>query len=382
MRLRKSDLEVEVLYNRIRRGDLDLQPDYQRGEVWDTARRQRLVDTILRGWYVPAIHVVRDDAGFESILDGQQRLRTIQAFMNNVFRFSAKIEPPSEELEPYDGYFFDQLPETLKKRFQRFEISVVTLTDYEPAEPSELFFRLNQQYALTPSEKRNALFGAARDQVKDVVSTLVEAGLLKREVVGFSNGRLAYDDVMARVCVALEEGTLRRQLSNTYIEQFYRSNDFSPSVIRRACDAGIALGATLGGRKIMRFNKATLFTWLVFTDHVIQTTGESIPEKFIRNFEGLRTGTVTPELPITELGPTIEPDLIGVVKAYNDRSSYRVLDVSSVLLRDFALHILHEAFRSAGRGRFADISARLKSSDDAEHEMLAEIERINWGADL
>ncbi|MGW6023945.1 DUF262 domain-containing protein [Streptomyces sp. NPDC055099] len=380
MRLRKSDLEVEVLYNRIARGELDLQPDYQRGEVWDTARRQRLVDTILRGWYVPAIHVVRDGAGAESILDGQQRLRTIQAFMSNEFRFSAKIEPPNPELEPFDGYLFDQLPENLRKRFQRFEISVVTLTDYDPAEPSELFFRLNQQYALTPSEKRNALFGAARDQVKDVVSSLIEAGLLRREVVGFSNGRLAYDDVIARVCVALQEGTLRLQLSNTYIEKFYRSSDFSPSVTQRARDAGIALMAALQGQKVMRFNKATLFTWLIFTDHVLRNTETPIPQAFIKSFEELRSGSGV-QLPIT--GPTIQPELLGVVKAYNDRSSYRVLDISSVLLRDFTLHILYDVYTSPdGRQRFANVSDRLKVSDDVEKEMLAEIERTNWGAEL
>ncbi|MGW6643775.1 DUF262 domain-containing protein [Streptomyces iakyrus] len=382
MRLRKSDLEVEVLYNRITRNEIDLQPDYQRGEVWDTVRRQRLVDTILRGWYVPAIHVVRDDAGFESILDGQQRLRTIQAFMDNEFRFSAQFEPLSGELEPYEGCNFEQLPESLQRSFKRFEISVVTLTDYDPAEPSELFFRLNQQYALTPSEKRNALFGAARDKVKDVVSTLVAAGLLRREVVGFSNGRLAYDDVIARVCVALQEDTLRLQLSNAYIEQFYRSGDFSQPVMRRACDAGMALGNSLRGQKIMRFNKATLFTWLVFADHVLQHTGAPISTDFIHSFEQLRTTAGASEVPIMTLGPSIDPELVGVVKAYNDRSSYRVLDVSSVLLRDFALHILHDDYTSAGRGRFSDVSQQLRGSDRVEKTILAEIDRINWGASL
>lgn len=81
MRLAKSDLELEVLVNRIDRDELDLQPDYQRGEVWDRPRRQRLIDTVLRGRYIPPIHIVRD-SGRDFVLDGQQRLRTIHGLLS------------------------------------------------------------------------------------------------------------------------------------------------------------------------------------------------------------------------------------------------------------------------------------------------------------
>ena len=73
MKLDKSDLQLETIVSRINAGELDLQPDFQRGEIWDTKRRQRLVDTILREWYVPAIHIVVDTDGEEVVLDGQQR---------------------------------------------------------------------------------------------------------------------------------------------------------------------------------------------------------------------------------------------------------------------------------------------------------------------
>ena len=45
MRLEKSDPQLETLVSRIEAGELDLQPDFQRGEIWDTKRRQRLVDS-------------------------------------------------------------------------------------------------------------------------------------------------------------------------------------------------------------------------------------------------------------------------------------------------------------------------------------------------
>ncbi|MEU9268667.1 DUF262 domain-containing protein [Streptomyces sp. NPDC048251] len=379
MRLKRSDLEIEVLYNRITRGDLDLQPDYQRGEVWDSNRRQRLVDTILRDWYVPAIHVVEDAAGAESVLDGQQRLRTIQAFIDGEFRLNGKIDPRRDDLTEYDGKYFRQLPESWRKRFMRFQITVVTLTDYDPAEPAELFFRLNQQYTLTPPEKRNALFGDARDQVKQLVSEL-SSDLLRKEVIGFSNGRLAYDDVLSRVCIALHEGNLRRQLSNSHIEDFYRNEKFSDESTQRAYAAGHRLGNLLGGEKVVRFNKATLFTWLIFLDSLNVRSVEITPQ-FIREFEALRSGV---RLSDSDESDGITAKLAAVAKTYSDRASYRVLDVTSVLLRDFALHVAHAALTESGSAQPELLSFvnALDSSGEVEDEMWTAVERLHWGTEL
>ncbi|MGW0605555.1 DUF262 domain-containing protein [Streptomyces sp. NPDC002640] len=378
MRLKRSDLEVEVLYNRITRGDLDLQPDYQRGEVWDSNRRQRLVDTILRDWYVPAIHVVEDGAGAESVLDGQQRLRTIQAFIDGEFRLNGKIDPFRGDLAEYDGKRFKQLPEAWRKRFMRFQITVVTLTDYDPAEPAELFFRLNQQYTLTPPEKRNALFGDARDQVKKLVAELSPDPLAK-ELIGFSNGRLAYDDVLARVCIAFQEGNLRRQLSNAYIEDFYRNGKFSDEVMERAYAAGRKLGELLGGEKVVRFNKATLFSWMVFLD-ALNLRSVDVEPAFIRDFEAVRAGAH----PSDGGASTFPGYLAAVAKTYSDRASYRVLDVTSVLLRDFALHLVHAALTGAS-SRQDDLYTFVMSLDpngEVEEEMWAAVERLHWGTEL
>ncbi len=117
MRLYRSDLEVEVLVARIDRGELDLQPDYQRGEVWNRTRQQRLIDTILRDWYVPAIHIVQDEELQQDlVLDGQQRLRTIYRFMHNGLPVAGGTEPLREDLAPLDGLRYSQLPADFQRR--------------------------------------------------------------------------------------------------------------------------------------------------------------------------------------------------------------------------------------------------------------------------
>lgn len=230
MKISKSEPDLATLVSRIRAGELDLQPDFQRGEIWDRRRKQRLVDTVLRKWFVPAVHVVLDSEGNEVVLDGQQRLVAFKEFLSDELRVDGKLEPASELISELDGARYSELPDTVRRAVDRFSIQVITLTDFEPQEPNELFFRLNQSYNLTPPEKRNALHGAARDQVKDLVAELSDTGLLQRERIGFSNGRLAYDDIVSRTCVALEVGTLRQHINNNVVEQYYRQ---SRSLMRR-----------------------------------------------------------------------------------------------------------------------------------------------------
>lgn len=103
MKLDKSDLQLETIVSRINAGELDLQPDFQRGEIWDTKRRQRLVDTILREWYVPAIHIVVDTDGEEVVLDGQQRLAAIRDFFADKVKIDGTIEPHDELVASLNG---------------------------------------------------------------------------------------------------------------------------------------------------------------------------------------------------------------------------------------------------------------------------------------
>ncbi len=94
MRLQRSELELEVLFRRMHEEEIDLQPDFQRGEIWDQRRRQKLIDTVLRQWYVPAVHLVRDDAvGKDLVLDGQQRCMSIRQFFENELAVWGESDP-------------------------------------------------------------------------------------------------------------------------------------------------------------------------------------------------------------------------------------------------------------------------------------------------
>lgn len=64
---------------------MDLQPDFQRGEIWTIQKKQKLIDSILRGWKIPPIHVIHNAQSVDEVLDGQQRLAAIRDFLTILF---------------------------------------------------------------------------------------------------------------------------------------------------------------------------------------------------------------------------------------------------------------------------------------------------------
>lgn len=382
MKLEKSDLQLETIVSRIEAGELDLQPNFQRGEIWDTKRRQRLIDTIIREWYVPAIHIVVDTDGEEVVLDGQQRLAAIRDFFADRVKIDGTIEPHDELVASLNGLKYSKLPFAVRKAVNRFVLPIITLSEYGPQEPNELFFRLNQAYNLTPPEKRNALHGKARDQVRQVVDDLTEIGLLDSSKIGFTNGRLAYDDIIARTCVAFELGNLRQHINNNVVEEFYRATKpFSDATVDSVRWSGAEVLRQIDGSGTrVKFNKGTLQTWLIYS-HWAPLAGGPIPSQLLAEFEIDRALVKKGEqLPVSGKSQV----LAEVLRLYDDRASYRVTDVSSVLIRDLAVHLYSEAkFGIPSHRGSNELLARLDSEPGAAQTLVAEyLEQVRWGDPL
>ena len=76
-----SEPDVQTIVRRIEAHDIDLQPDFQRQEVWSTTKKKKLIDTILRDWSIPPVHLVRTYDDALEVLDGQQRLTALRDFL-------------------------------------------------------------------------------------------------------------------------------------------------------------------------------------------------------------------------------------------------------------------------------------------------------------
>ena len=392
--LTPSDPDIATLYRRISQERLDLQPNFQRGEVWGRGKKQRLIDSILRGWHIPPVHVIQvPSSDKQEVLDGQQRLAAIRDFIDNQFPINGEQAPVDIDIAKLDGLYWNDLEQTIRSRIEDFTIRLLTISDYKPGEPGELFYRLNQPTNLTSAEQRNAYFGEARQQVKDLASYMLDLGF-SSELIGFSNSRMAYDDVLAKFLLTLEIDTLtEKHTANSVTARYRESTGFSKILEKSARNSLKDLYNFLNRRETeTKLNKATIFTWLIFIHSARKRlkTRSSLPQ-FFDLFESFR------EDPLTALKSKMFPKgvsrsaLISVVNIYQDRASSRVSDVSSVVLRDFILwgmfavmypdEASSDSTLQAANENFIDILFA-SNTQSVEYLLSTSAIELKWGANL
>lgn len=402
MIFKSSDPDLQSLVNMLKEGDLNTQPEFQRGEVWGTPKKKRLIDTILRDWQIPPIHVIRiEETGELEVLDGQQRVAAIRDFFAGEFTIDGNIKPHLDEVAKLDGMSFDDLPVNVSRKIKQYALRMFTLESYSPEEPGELFYRLNQPTNLTAAEQRNAYYGDTRNQVKKLVKIFIQNGASK-ETIGFSNSRMAYDDVIAKYCYTLDVGTISKKATSGIITDLFRSKKTFSSQTFDLAQSAIVLfmevARSLEGR--VKFNKATLYSWLYFVSTLIVNNGNINRHQlaeYILSFEMVRDSSKKNAESRTLF--TISDDKneqavsAGLISIFNDRSSSRVADVTSVKLRDFVICYLfnktsnHEKMVKFDDQRMNAIRYFEKYYIDVQHSdleySLSEVlNSLEWGGAL
>lgn len=143
------------------KGQLVLNPEFQRGDVWSDKARSYLMDSIVRGKPIPKIFIRQNidpktKKSTREVVDGQQRLRTILSYVRDGFVISKRHHPifggiPFSQLSDVDG--------DIQTAILNYEISVDLLVNLPDSEVLDIFSRLNA-YAVTlnEQEKINAAF--------------------------------------------------------------------------------------------------------------------------------------------------------------------------------------------------------------------------------
>ncbi|MEN4686859.1 GmrSD restriction endonuclease domain-containing protein [Pantoea agglomerans] len=349
MIIRDTTNKIKSVYSEIKDGDLDLRPNFQRGEVWTLNKKRLLIDSILREWYVPPIHTVALGIGKSEVLDGQQRLTAIKDFLDNQFAVDGNIEPKDEEIVALHGKKFKNLPIDVQKRIERFGITIYEITEYNQGEPSELFYRLNQTVKLTSSEARNAIFGDVRDDISSFVNYMEEMKVGKN-ILGFSNSRMAYNDLLSRVCLLLEKSSIRYQLSDAALTNRYRDDtSFEPEIsdaVKSAIDFFGYIVITSSNEEIKtNLTKASSLNWIYLVCCMHIHGNETEVRKLYSAFIYLETARTC--IKTNERFPSDVIDFFGfdqsnlreLMMIYIERSSSRVMSIGSIIIRDIIQNI-------------------------------------------
>ncbi|WP_339487898.1 DUF262 domain-containing protein [Pseudomonas sp. RL_5y_Pfl2_70] len=365
MRLVPWDPDIQTVMTRIESAALDLQPNFQRGEVWPKSKKQRLIDSVLREWHVPPIHVIENpDTRKQEVLDGQQRLVAIRDFVRGEFAVDGSIEPLDTNIQSLDGKKYRSLPDEVQRQFDQFTLRLYRIVDFKPSEPAELFYRLNQPSNLTGAEQRNAFYGPVRDQIRELVHSLETRGIGKDEF-GFSNARMAYDDVICRVALTVKRGTIATKIIGNDLVELYRSEEALSNRDYQHLEEclGMFAEACMTDPK-PKFNKATLYSWLifavrgvslgVFNQNSSKTIGQFLRYFFYRGIELILEDKRSETYPMHILLPI-----------HDDRATSRVADVSSIILRDFVIWCA-----------FLEFSNTTESDNEQLHEIEKKVKKI------
>jgi len=148
---------VEVLIDKYQSEEFVI-PAYQRNFVWgeDKEKMSKFVESIILDLPIPYLFFADDnETGKLEIVDGSQRIRTLDAFKNNEFELEGL-----EKLDLLNGFKFSDLPESRQRRFLRKTLRSIELTEKASSDVRrDLFERINTKpYDLLPMELRKGLY--------------------------------------------------------------------------------------------------------------------------------------------------------------------------------------------------------------------------------
>lgn len=169
---------IKWIIDEFKNSNLYVDETFQRKSVWIRKEKISLIETIILGYPIPEIYLWETGTDPNtgntkySIIDGQQRIRTVSEFIENNLKLTdSGLEFPSAN---YKGMTFNELEPNQKSDIWSYKISVRFVKDHVTREEIvKMFLRLNKSSTtLNPQELRNAEFNGLFLKTAEHVASL------------------------------------------------------------------------------------------------------------------------------------------------------------------------------------------------------------------
>ncbi|MGC9086011.1 MAG: HNH endonuclease family protein [Thermoproteota archaeon] len=150
-----KDFNTKHLYDMWKEGELNIQPEFQRFEVWDSTKKSRLIESALLEVPIPPIYLAEENDGKYSVIDGQQRLRSFFDFFDGHLALRGLLV-----LRELNGKKFAELEKETKSSLRNFTPHVIIIKrESHPDIKFEIFERFNTgSVKLNDQELRNCIY--------------------------------------------------------------------------------------------------------------------------------------------------------------------------------------------------------------------------------
>lgn len=226
------------------REDFVTRPPYQRKAVWSKKKKQSLMDSLFRRYYIPKLVIrevrLSEAVAVNEVIDGQQRITTVQEFFADEYPLPKSLEDLDTNLP---GKYYKDLDVSVRKfidKSLKYQADVIKDID-SPHEvnhqiiATEIFWRLQQGESLNYMEvahaqlsslTRNFIVKYADDQSFDYERyEPIEENPCKHpfyRLLSVDNNRMKHLQFMARFLM-IEVGGGYADLSDRKIEEFINS---------------------------------------------------------------------------------------------------------------------------------------------------------------
>ena len=267
-----ADYPVDGLVNRLNKGDVEV-PKFQRGYVWTFAQACKFIESFLLGLPVPGIFLYKDDESKKLIvIDGQQRLRTLQYFYSGLFEDRAfKLAGVSTDLK---GMAYKDLSDEQRRLLDDSILHATIIKQERPEEEDRssiylIFERLNTGGTpLTPQEIRTCVW---RGEFVEALASL-NKDKNWRTVVGRAHPRMKDQELILRFFAMLHRSedahedkqrppAYRRPMKrflNSFIEFNVHLQHLSGTVLSDQFKKSIALAKGLADSRPFRLGGSSI----------------------------------------------------------------------------------------------------------------------------
>jgi hypothetical protein len=271
MHITTSNYSIAEIIGMLTRRELIINSGYQRGSgIWPEGPSSYFIDTILSGYPFPKIYLYEfmdrpSRLPKKELVDGQQRIGTIQRYVNDEFAIRGE--------STFAGLKFSDLDPDVQDSFMSYTVSADVIRNARRAEILQMFRRMNAYtLPLNAAEKRHSSYqGTFKWSVNELTDKLNEffqefGVFTPRQIVRMSDAELVSDCVLA-----MEEGivsTSDKDLANLYrkYDGFYPGSVDHAMKIISAVDFIIAEFSNLRGTHMMKpYALHSLITALIHT---------------------------------------------------------------------------------------------------------------------
>ncbi len=160
-----TEYSVELLAGKMNKGEFVV-PPYQRAYTWEHDRKSRFIESLVLGLPIPFLFFWEMPDGKLEIVDGSQRLRSIEEFVLGDLRLGEL-----ESLTAMSGFKFADLPPSRQRKVTNRSIRGIVLNEHADEQARfDMFERINtgSKIANMAEVRRGALAGPFMDLIVEL----------------------------------------------------------------------------------------------------------------------------------------------------------------------------------------------------------------------